>query len=420
MIGAQRFAAGQVARVLTGHSLAAGPRAAEQAPETERAMATDLTLGTLRHLGLLRAVLNILARRQPAPLMQGLLLVGLYQLWATRAAPHAVVDHTVATARSLGLDAGAGFANAVLRRFLREREALLEQARRDPEGRWSHPGWWIEKLRAQYPAQHEAILAAGLLHPPMTLRVNRRRVEPDAYLARLEAEGIGVRRLGAQALLLDRPMPAARLPGFADGWVSVQDAGAQWAAPLLDLADGQRVLDACAAPGGKCAHMLELADVEMWALDRDPRRLGDLRSLLDRLHLRAHALAADAGEPAAWWDGRAFDRILLDAPCSASGIVRRHPDAKWLRRPTDIAKFARTQGRLLDALWQVLGPGGKLLYATCSVFFEENGGVIQSFLARQPDARLQALPAFPGTHGQLIPDAEHDGFFYALLAKPGP
>lgn len=421
MIAAQQFAAGQVARVLAGHSLADAPRGAPGVPEGERPMATDLTFGTLRHLGLLRAVLGQLAaRRAPGGLTEGLLLVALYQLWGTRAAPYAVVDHAVAAARSLGLEAVAGFVNAVLRRFLREQEALVAGARRQPEGRWSHPVWWIEKLRSQYPDRYERILEGGLTHPPMTLRVNRRRTDPEAYAARLQAEGVAVRVMEGCTLLLQHPVPTGCLPGFADGWVSVQDAGAQWAARLLDLADGQRVLDACAAPGGKCAHMLELADLDMWALDRDAGRVEELRGVLGRLRLGAHVLVADATDPARWWDGLPFDRVLLDAPCSASGIVRRHPDAKWLRRPGDVRKFAHTQGRLLDALWQVLKPGGKLLYATCSVFFEENGGVIESFLARRPDARLQPLAAFPGTDGQLIPDEGHDGFFYALLGKAGP
>ncbi|MEO8040238.1 MAG: 16S rRNA (cytosine(967)-C(5))-methyltransferase RsmB [Betaproteobacteria bacterium] len=419
MIAAQRAAAQRVSVVLAGGSLAHHhPASDEELGSQDRAAALDLTQGTLRHLGRLRALVGLMVQRPiPDPAVEALVLVALYQLWNTRAAPHAIVDHAVRAVRALRATGASGLVNALLRRFLRERAPLLDRAATTPEGRWSHPGWWIGKLEAQYGVHAAAILQSGLEHPPMSVRVNLRRVSVEAYLARVASEGIAVRRLANDALLMERPMAAARLPGFADGHVSIQDAGAQWAARLLDAADGQRVLDACAAPGGKAAHILERAAVDLLALDRDAGRLEEVGRTLGRLGLRARRVAADAADLASWWDGVPFDRVLLDAPCSASGIVRRHPDAKWLRRASDIPAFAQTQGRLLDALWQVLVPGGTLLYATCSVFAEENAATIDAFLERHADVHRPDFDALPGTGGQLLPDQEHDGFFYAPLRK---
>ena len=253
------------------------------------------------------------------------------------------------------------------------------------------------------------------MHPPMCLRVNRRRVQPEAYLAQLAAAGLAARHIADCALLLEKPVPTARLPGFAEGLVSVQDAGAQHCARLLDLAPGQRVLDACAAPGGKCAHILESADVEVTALDADASRAARIAPGLARLGLVANVRAADCTALDAWWDGRAFDRVLADVPCTGSGVARRHPDIKWLRRAGDVRGFARRQAAVLDALWRVLAPGGKLLYVTCSVFREENDAVLQAFGARTPRARRGRLPEGAAEH--LLPCAEHDGFFYGLLEK---
>ncbi|HEX9180661.1 MAG TPA: 16S rRNA (cytosine(967)-C(5))-methyltransferase RsmB, partial [Burkholderiales bacterium] len=275
----------------------------------------------------------------------------------------------------------------------------------------------IDRLRADYPDDHAAILEAGNGHPPMALRVNRRRLDPDACLERLNAAGIEGERSGAAGILLAKPLPVERLPGFAGGELSVQDLGAQEAAPLLDLREGQRVLDACAAPGGKTAHILESAGVECLALDSDAARLERVRRNLDRLGLEARLAAADAAAPEAWWDGRPFDRILADVPCSASGVARRHPDIKWLRRDSDIAQYAAAQCRILDALWPTLAAGGKLLYATCSLFREENSGQLASFLARHPDAVALPLAGAAAPDGQLLPGPRHDGFFYALLGK---
>jgi len=408
---AQRVAANRIAEVLAGRSLAYA--AGESDP-----LVRDLTYGTLRHLGTQRAILRALAPRGVTePALESLLAVGLYQLQHTRGAPHTIVDQAVAAAKAMGLERAAGFVNAALRRFLRERDDLLARAMVEPEGRWSHPGWWIDRLRAEYPFDADSILEAGLMHPPMALRPNRRRTTRSEYHERLTAEGIDAVPVAPDALLLPRPVPVRRLPGFAEGLVSVQDAGAQWAAPLLAPVDGMRVLDACAAPGGKAAHLLETADIHLTALDVDPSRLADARRGFERLGLHAHCLVANAAHVADWWDGQRFDRILLDAPCSGSGIVRRHPDARWLRRPADIASFAATQRSLLDGLWQVLEPGGTLLYVTCSVFRDENAGVIEAFLGGHDDARGLPLPGLPSSDGRLLPATGHDGFFYALLGK---
>jgi len=416
----QRAAASLVDMVLRGHSLArALPARRDELPPEARGALLDLTQGSLRHLGTLRVLVRLMAARPPAETaVEALLLVALYQLIHTKAAPHAIVDEAVAAARQTGRGSAGGLVNALLRRFLREREALLSAVRATPEGRWSHPAWWIERLCAQLgDAQTEAVLCAGLGHPPMALRPNARRIAPGAYAERLDQAGLVHRRLANGALLLDQPVPSRQLPGFHEGLVSVQDAGAQWAALLLDPRDGERVLDACAAPGGKAAHLVERAPVQLLALDRDGERLQEARHQFERLGLSAQWRCADAAQLDTWWDGQPFHRVLLDAPCSASGVVRRHPDAKWLRRETDLPALAREQGRLLEALWQVLEPGGTLLYATCSVFAEENTGTVDAFLSRHSGARRLVPKALPGGTGLLLPDQDHDGFFYALLEK---
>ena len=426
MVEVQRLAAGVVAGVLAGRSLDAElagvwRRRVLEAPG-ERGAIQDLAYGTLRFLGWLETVLDSLLKKPVKDArLRALLLVSLYQLEHTRAAPHAVVDHAVRTCEALGLGFAKGLTNAVLRNFLRNRTALGAHARRSETARFCHPQWWIEKLRAQYPAQYAAALEADNLHPPLALRVNRRRIETAAYLELLAECGIRAEPAGACAVVLPLPLPAHRIPGLAEGLVSVQDVAAQLAAPLLDLRDGQRVLDACAAPGGKATHALEIADVELVALDSDEARLDRLRSNLVRLGLSADVRCGDAGDPGSWWDGRPFERILADVPCSASGVARRHPDIKWLRRSDDIEQFAQRQARMLDALWQVLGGGGKLLYVTCSVFQEENGEQVAHFVERHPDATRLTLPALnddPGVPaGQLLQNPRHDGFFYALVQK---
>lgn len=419
----QALAARAVAAVAAGRSLSQALPQVLQAelPPRLRAAVQDLSYGTLRHYTRLGAYLEALAPRPVTDdLVRALVLVGLYELFAARAPQHAVVHQTVEAARSLDKPWAAAFVNGVLRNYLRRQGELKACVERRDTTRFSYPRWWIDRLRRQYPDRYRALLEVGLGHPPMTLRVNLGRIDREAYQASLRRAGLDSQPVGRAGLRLVQPVPVEALPGFAEGLVSVQDAGAQHAAEWLDLAPGQRVLDACAAPGGKTAHILETADVELLALDRDPRRLARLQENLDRLGLRAEVRAGDAARPQDWWDGRPFQRILADVPCSASGVVRRHPDSKWLRRDSDIPALAVEQGRILDALWRLLAPGGKLLYVTCSLFAEENQAVVQAFLARQPDARLLPLPNHPEGYVQLLPDSNHDGFFYALLGKSAP
>lgn len=419
MIEIQKLAAETLCQVLGGRSLGAlldrpGPARLEG---WARAAFLDAVYGALRHLGELRACLaQLLQQPVRQSIVESLLLVALYQLRYTRAAPHAVVDHAVGCTAAVGAPRARGLVNAVLRNFLRDADGIVARARATPEGRFSYPSWWIEKLRLQYPVAWSDVLEAGNEHPPFTLRVRSARMSVDRYLEWLHAEGIEAHRIGPSAVTLARPLPVADVPGFAAGLVSVQDAGAQHAAPLLDLRDGMRVLDACAAPGGKASHILELARVQLLALDCDAARLRRVRENLDRLGLAAELIAGDASVPAAWWDGAPFDRILADVPCSASGVVRRHPDVKWLRRPGDPARFAAEQAALLDALWHTLRGGGKLLYATCSIFREENQDQADRFLSRHRDARRLPVAALPDD-GMLLPNRDHDGFFYALFEK---
>ena len=416
----QRIAASTVAAVLAGRSLTPllenAWRDNPDLSRSDRGAIQDLSYGSLRHLGRLRAILDQLINKPVAKAeLQALLVVAIYQLEYSEAAPYAVVDHAVECASQIAGAPMKAFVNAVLRNFQRNREQLLLKAESTDEGRFSYPDWWIRRLRRELPAEAESVLLAGNAHPPMTLRVNRRLRSPEQYLEQLAAADMKSRQLNNGALLLAQPVPVEQLPGFAQGEVSVQDAGAQMVAPALDLMDGMRVLDACAAPGGKSAQILETANVELDALDVDPARLQRVRANMDRLGLSAHLQCADAGALDSWWDGRGFDRVMLDAPCSASGVVRRHPDIKWLRRSADIGGFAAQQQRLLDALWKVVARGGKLLYVTCSIFREENQEGVDRFAARQPDARI--LGGMPGRNGLLLPNDEHDGFYYALLQK---
>jgi 16S rRNA (cytosine967-C5)-methyltransferase len=427
MIETQRLATAVVGKVLAGASLTAVLqetwRAHPALSGQQRGAIQDISYGVLRFYGQLDALLELLLNK---PLqhqdLRCLLLVGLYQLQYSKASPHAVVDHAVSA--SCGLNDGkrgkgvSGLVNAVLRNFMRQRTTLLEQASESEVGRHSHPQWWIDKLRKQYPHSYQAVLAADKQHPPMTLRVNRRQMEVTDYQKRLHEYSMHAHLLWNGALILTQPVAVEKLPGFSAGLVSVQDAGAQLAAPLLDAHDGMRVLDGCAAPGGKSAHLLELADVELTALDHDATRLSRVAQNLSRLELKAHRLVCgDAAHPAGWWDDKPFDRILADVPCSASGVARRHPDIKWLRRESDISQFAASQQEILDALWQTLARDGKLLYATCSVFAEENKLQVAKFLRHHPDARPLPCSGMEAIDGQLLPDSQHDGFFYTLLHK---
>jgi 16S rRNA (cytosine967-C5)-methyltransferase len=413
----QKLAAGALEEVLAGAALhQVLPRRLQQLETPgERGALQDVVYGSLRQLGRLDAWLDaLLERPMTDPQLGWLLRVALYQLAYTRAPAHAVVHNAVTAA---GQGWRRGLANAVLRNFQRRRAELDRIADEQPTARWSHPGWWIAKVQAEHPAHWQDILQASLLHPPFTLRVNSRRGDVASYLRRLNEAGLPARQTGPDAITLDKAVPVHTLPGFDAGDVSVQDAGAQWAAHLLDAQTGERVLDACAAPGGKTGHILERADVMLTALDVDATRLARVQENLDRLALRATLIEGDAGEPDTWWDGKPFDRILADVPCSASGVVRRNPDIKWLRRPDDIAQFAAQQAVMLERLWPLLAPGGTLLYATCSIFNRENDGQVQAFLARHAQDAERCPLTETLSNGSLLPDAEHDGFFYALLRK---
>jgi 16S rRNA (cytosine967-C5)-methyltransferase len=407
-------AARVVSRIAAGRSLAEELDFAQRT--TTRAALLDLTHGTLRRYGRVQAMVRELSHRGTTDaLLEALLWCALYALESGRYSSYTVVDQAVRACGLLEKWNAKGYVNALLRTALRERSSLEARLAGDAVARYQHPLWWIETLHRAYPDAWQGILGAGNTHPPMCLRVNRRRASVESYLARLRSAGIGARALGGVAVLLERPVAVGELPGFGDGDVSVQDAGAQRAADCLDLHRGQRVLDACAAPGGKAAHILETSDIELTALDADAARLARLERNLERLSLRAAAQQGDCTQLADWWGGEPFDRILVDVPCSASGIARRRPDVKWLRRTQDLASFAARQGAILDALWRALRANGKLLYATCSVFPQENDNVIDAFITRHAGARRLVLP--DGGVAQWLPDAEHDGFFYALIEK---
>lgn len=400
----------------------------------DRAAVQALAFGTVRwYLRIARWQALLLERpgQLHEPVLRALLAVGLHQLGFSAHPPHAVVNETVEAARLLRHPRAAALVNAVLRRFTRERAAVEARALAEPEGRHAHPAWLIDRIRADWPQQAERVLAANNEQAPMWLRVNRRRITATDYLHVLRAHGIDAAGSDhcEDAVLLASPMDAERLPGFASGDVSVQDAAAQLAAPLLAAGSGMRVLDACAAPGGKTCHILERTPdvLELLALDRSRARLGQVEQNLERLGLRARVAAGDAGQPAQWWDGVRFHRILLDVSCSATGVIRRHPDIKLVRRSSDIDRLRSEQGALLRALWPLLEPGGRMLYATCSVLRAENQQVVGAFLAADSSALETTLPPHleavgvraagePGV--QILPGAAGmDGFYYACLER---
>jgi 16S rRNA (cytosine967-C5)-methyltransferase len=409
-------AARAIGAVIGGRNLDAA-LAALKLSAAARPAVMDLAYGALRSHGRGDFFLARLVERPLADaVVRGLLLAALHRLEARPQDAHTTVDQAVTAAAELARGKYKALVNGVLRNFLRRRDELVQAADGDDVARWQHPRWWLDRLRATYPDNWQAIAAAGNQHPPMTLRVNTRRVATADFLAELAQAGISGRLLDQAAIRLDKPMPVDRLPGFAEGRVSVQDYGAQQAATLLDARPGMRVLDACAAPGGKTAHLLESTDLDLTALDADATRAARIDDNLRRLGLAAAVKVADCRDLAAWWDGRPFDRILADVPCSASGVARRHPDIKWLRRSEDIASFATAQAEILDALWRTLAPGGTMLYATCSLFAEESADQVAAFVARHPDA--QRLPTHNEEYEwQLTPDADQDGFYYARLAK---
>ncbi|MCG5075932.1 16S rRNA (cytosine(967)-C(5))-methyltransferase RsmB [Paraburkholderia tagetis] len=430
-----------------------------------RGAVQDIAYRTMRRLGTVDWLIKQRVSKAPPPLVMNLLACALALLVDDEAhaayTPFTVVDQAV---RAIGARREVAFAkglvNAVLRGFLRERESALAAAQADEVARWNYPQWWIDAIRRAWPDRWQAILQAGNVQGPLTLRVNARRASAAAYVQRLAEENIVATQIGEHAVRLAAPLPVDRIPGFMAGDVSVQDAGAQVAAQIMDVRDGMRVLDACAAPGGKSGHLLELADIDLIALESDAARAARIGENFERLGLlhdqanddarqpgqqreqqpadrahRARVVIGDAGAPASWFDGEPFDRILADVPCSASGIVRRHPDIRWLRRQSDIAALAQEQRRIVDALWALLKPGGELLYVTCSIFPEEGEAQASWFESTHADAvRLDApgqlLPAADGApesgaasvtrrDARPVPDrtADHDGFFYARFQK---
>ena len=407
-----------------------GVRAMPQA----RAAAQDLAFTAMRRRGRGDALLARLSNRLPDPaVIAELLVIALILLDASdnqelaadvpHYAPHTLVDQAVEAAGALVPKAGEralkGFVNAVLRRALTRPAGVFHASGASPAAdsleQLNYPLWWVDQVQRAYPEQWRAILASGQSAAPLTLRVNLRRTDVAAALELLAAAGIEAVSLGNSAIRLVRARRVELIPGFSDGLFSVQDEAAQRAGLLLDLRDGQRVLDACAAPGGKSGHILELANVDLTALDIDPLRLKRVADNLLRLKLSARLVQGDAGEPGSWWDQRGYQRILADLPCSASGIVRRHPDIRWLRRKGDLISLSRRQQHLLDTLWRLLLPDGKLLVVTCSIFPQEGAQLAERFLSRHPDARALAAP------GQLLPEAteqvNHDGLFYSLIEK---
>ena len=396
----------------------------------------SLGFHALRWLGRAEALRQQLAKRPPPPEADALLCVALALAWNDADAPYTpyvLVDQAVEAAkRSEATTHQASFINGCLRRFLRERDELVAVTQRSPQAVWNHPQWWIDRVRKDHPDSWQEILNANNTRAPLVLRINERKTSQAAYIRALSAINIEASPVGKQGVILASARAVPSLPGFIEGHFSVQDAAAQLAAPLLleglntqSAAGGRpRILDACAAPGGKTAHLLEMVDGDVTALDIDARRCERIEQNLSRLGLQARIVVGDAARPDTWWDGQLYDAILLDAPCTASGIVRRHPDVRWLRRPADIAQLAAIQAQLLKTLWPLLKPGGRLVYCTCSVFRAEGDTQIQTFVAHHTDARL-----IPST-GHLLPQSsavapvfpdnllrEHDGFYYALLEK---
>ncbi len=390
-----------------------------KADNSSRAAIQDIAYHTMRRLGIARFMANALVKRSIEPdIVRYLLFCALGLLIpdgsTPRYSPFTIVNQAVAATGTIRhAQRAKGLVNAVLRNYLRNQQTLVEKAAVNDEARWNYPQWWIDRVKAHYPDQWQPILETGNQTPPLTLRVNARRLSPEDYLKRLQQEQIDADIIGPYAVRLASPIPVNRIPGFQEGLVSVQDMAAQLATPLLGLKDGLQVLDACAAPGGKSAHMLELADISLTALDSGEKRLTMIHENLDRLGLSAKVIHGDATQ-SDWWDGTLYDCILADVPCSASGVIRRHPDIRWLRKPEDAQQLAAYAKTILDNLWVKLKPGGKLLFATCSIWPEESEEQAV-FFAFKPDAQRldasgQLLPSFNGLN-------DHDGLFYALFRK---
>ena len=422
----QQIAAIAISNVFAGRNLTlALPDALDAYPsatQQQRGAAADLSYGTLRFYGEVNAYLvKLLEKPLSNAHITSLLLVAIYQLLHDKADDFTIVNQAVKAAGDAKPRWAKGLVNGVLRNFLRQKDALTGLVKQDEVAVYSYPQWWINKLKMQYPSNWMAILESGNMHPPMSLRVNNQKTSAQEYILFLSRLAIAAKQVGKYAVILQEPLPVEKIPGFTDGVVSVQDYGAQLAATLLNLAPQMQVLDACCAPGGKAGHILELANIHLTALDNDASRLSRVESNLTRLSLNADLRTSDAS---IFESTQLFDRILADVPCTASGIVRRHVDIKWLRRESDIASFCAQQAAILANLWQLLAKGGKLLYVTCSIFNEENQQQIDAFLKKNADALQLSLTLsldnennIQHSAGQLIPNSHHDGLFYALLQK---
>ena len=387
----------------------------------EKSIAIFLAYGAIRFLGenqfFIRKLIN---KKITNKKIEALLCVALFQLNHDQSNDFTIVNEAVEAAKFINKSWAGSFVNGVLRNFIRQKDNLKSELKNDEEAFYSYPLWWIRLVKEAYNKDWESILLNGNKHPPLTLRINVRKINLKQYEEKLKSESIEYRVLGDIALELTQPIPVEKIPGFIEGEVSVQDFGAQLAAKLLDLKDGQVCLDACSAPGGKTGHMLEIADIELVSIDQQKERLYKVKENLERLQLHAHLKCADLLAIKSWWNDKLFDRILLDTPCSASGVVRRHVDIKWLRRPRDIEMFAKQQKIMLQAMWQLLKKGGKLLYATCSIFPDENQRVIDDFIKEHSDAKevkWSVDSKYSKYENQLIPSENHDGFFYALFEK---
>lgn len=387
----------------------------------QKSIAIFLAYGAIRFLGenqfFIRKLIN---KKITNKKIEALLCVALFQLNHDQSNDFTIVNEAVEAAKFINKSWAGSFVNGVLRNFIRQKDNLKSELKNDEEAFYSYPLWWIRLIKEAYNKDWESILLNGNKHPPLTLRINVRKINLKQYEEKLKSESIEYRVLGDIALELTQPIPVEKIPGFIEGEVSVQDFGAQLAAKLLDLKDGQVCLDACSAPGGKTGHMLEIADIELVSIDQQKERLYKVKENLERLQLHAHLKCADLLAIKSWWNDKLFDRILLDTPCSASGVVRRHVDIKWLRRPRDIEMFAKQQKIMLQAMWQLLKKGGKLLYATCSIFPDENQRVIDDFIKKHSDAKevkWSVDSKYSKYENQLIPSENHDGFFYALFEK---
>jgi len=416
--------------IANGQSLSqALPPLKAKLPPKEQPLLQAMCFGVLRFYPRLNFLLYKLLQKPLKPKdgdMTALLLLGFYQLLEMRMPDYAALTETVETTRILNKPWASGLINAVLRNFLRQKDSLIKLASANEAAQFLHPNWLIKAIKKAYPSDWQAILEANNQQAPLVLRVNSQEISLDAYLQTLQEHDIPAHHLkGTEAaVIIETPCDVPSLPGYQQGWFSVQDAAAQLAATLLDLKPGQRVLDACAAPGGKTAHILELQPnlQEVWAIDIAAERLGRIQENLTRLKLKAVIKRGDAAKPSTWWDGQAYDRILLDAPCSATGVIRRHPDIKILRLSTDIGALANQQLKLLQSLWPLLKSGGLLLYATCSLLPEENQQVIEAFLKAEPQAEIRPLSL---SQSQTLPtgiqirvgEANMDGFFYSLISK---